>query len=523
MNVTIVGTGYVGLVTGACLAELGNNVFCLDVDQNKINLLNSGGIPIHEPGLEEIIQRNVEEGRLVFSSDVAASVAFADVQFIAVGTPPDEDGSADLKYVLAAARAIGRHMDGFKVIVDKSTVPVGTAEKVAGVIREELQKRGRADVDFSVASNPEFLKEGAAIEDFQRPDRIVLGVDDDEKGQRALAVLRELYRPFNRNHERTRVMDVRSAEFTKYAANAMLATRISFMNELANLADRVGADIELVRQGIGSDPRIGYSFLYAGTGYGGSCFPKDVDALCRTAHEHGLPLQVLDAVQRVNHGQKQVLLNKVWAHFGKRLAGRTFAVWGLAFKPGTDDMREAPSRLIVAALLRAGARIRAHDPVAQEHAARALAGDLEDRPDLLRNITFVAKPLDAVAGADALVILTEWKNYKSPNLRAMKEAMRSPLVLDGRNLYDPHAMAQAGFTYLGIGRNNLALLQCGDRVQPEAIVVADAVAADEVAAESAAVHAAEEEPMAMLAELATQAAATTQELHGASGETAAAA
>jgi UDPglucose 6-dehydrogenase len=478
MNVTIVGTGYVGLVTGACLAELGNNVFCLDVDQAKIKLLNAGGMPIHEPGLEEILQRNVEEGRLVFSTDVAASVAFADLHFIAVGTPPDEDGSADLKYVLAAARAIGRHMDGFKVIVDKSTVPVGTAAKVAEVVGEELARRGQ-DIPFAVASNPEFLKEGAAIEDFMRPDRIVLGVDDDANGERALAMLRELYRPFNRNHERTRVMDVRSAEFTKYAANAMLATRISFMNELANLADRVGADIELVRQGIGSDPRIGYSFLYAGTGYGGSCFPKDVDALCRTAQENGLPLQVLDAVQRVNHQQKQVLLDKIWAQFGRRLAGRNFAVWGLAFKPGTDDMREAPSRLVIEALLRAGAKVRAHDPVAQEQAARVLRQDLRDRPELLRNITFVGKPLDAVKDADALVLLTEWKNYKSPNLRAMREAMRTPLVLDGRNLYEPHAMAQAGFTYLGIGRNNLALLAPEQRVVPEDAVAPDVHASNE--------------------------------------------
>jgi UDPglucose 6-dehydrogenase len=500
MNVTIVGTGYVGLVTGACLAELGNNVFCLDVDQTKIRLLNAGGTPIHEPGLEEIIQRNVEEGRLVFSSDAAASVAFADLQFIAVGTPPDEDGSADLQYVLAAARAIGRYMDGFKVIVDKSTVPVGTAEKVSAAIREELAKRGRNDLGFSVASNPEFLKEGAAIEDFLRPDRIVLGVEDDQPGERALAMLRELYRPFNRNHERTRVMDVRSAEFTKYAANAMLATRISFMNELANLADRVGADIELVRQGIGSDPRIGYSFLYAGTGYGGSCFPKDVDALCRTAHENGLPLQVLDAVQRVNHAQKQVLLDKVRAHFGKRLAGRTFAIWGLAFKPGTDDMREAPSRLVIAALLRAGAKVRAHDPVAQEQAARALAQDLEDRPELLRNITFVAKPMDAAQDADALIVLTEWKNYKSPNLRALKDALRQALVLDGRNIYEPHAMAAAGLTYLGIGRNNLALLPAGERAEPvEGIVVSGPVNA-------------EDEPLAVFSELASQAAAETRKL-----------
>jgi UDPglucose 6-dehydrogenase len=502
MNVTIVGTGYVGLVTGACLAELGNNVFCLDVDQAKINLLNAGGMPIHEPGLEEIIQRNVEEGRLTFSSDAAASVAFADLHFIAVGTPPDEDGSADLKYVLAAARTIGRHMDGFKVIVDKSTVPVGTAEKVTAAIAEELAKRGRDDTGFSVASNPEFLKEGAAIEDFMRPDRIVLGVEDSENGQRALAMLRELYRPFNRNHERTRVMDVRSAEFTKYAANAMLATRISFMNELANLADRVGADIELVRQGIGSDPRIGYSFLYAGTGYGGSCFPKDVDALCRTAQESGLPLQVLDAVQRVNKTQKQVLLQKIFAHFGRRLAGRTFAIWGLAFKPGTDDMREAPSRAIIAALLRAGARVRAHDPVAQEQAARALAADFEDQPALLRNITFVARPVEAAIDADALVVLTEWRNYKSPNLRALKEAMRSPLVLDGRNMYEPYAMALAGITYLGIGRNNLALLKPEERVLPETIPVA---AAEHVASD--------EEPMAVLTELATQAAAETEKLH----------
>jgi UDPglucose 6-dehydrogenase len=482
MNVTIVGTGYVGLVTGACLAELGNNVFCLDLDQSKIRLLNAGGLPIHEPGLEEIIQRNVEEGRLAFSSDVAASVAFADLQFIAVGTPPGQDGGADLRFVMAAARAIGRYMDGFKVVVAKSTVPVGTAEKMAEVMRDELDKRGRDELEFSVASNPEFLKEGAAVEDFLRPDRIVLGVDEDECGQRALAMLRELYRPFNRNHERMRVMDVRSAEFTKYAANAMLATRISFMNELANLADRVGADIELVRQGIGSDPRIGYSFLYAGTGYGGSCFPKDVEALCRTALDHGLPLQVLDAVRRVNQLQKQVLLQKIHAQFGKRLTGRTFALWGLAFKPGTDDVREAPSRLVIGTLLRAGARIRAHDPVAQEQAARALAVDLADQPELLRNITFVAKPMDAVRDADALVVLTEWKNYKSPNLRVLKEAMRTPLVLDGRNLYEPHAMAAAGLTYLGIGRNNLAMLAPAQRVQPQPTAPVETEAVDRAAA-----------------------------------------
>jgi UDPglucose 6-dehydrogenase len=357
MNITIIGTGYVGLVTGACLADLGNHVFCLDLDQTKIDLLNSGGVPIYEPGLKEVIERNVEAGRLTFSTDIAASVAHGSVQFIAVGTPPDEDGSADLQYVLAAARNIGRHMSDNKVVVDKSTVPVGTADKVTAAIHAELAARFPSAViasearqsipesapTFSVVSNPEFLKEGAAVEDFTRPDRIVLGVDDTPTGQQALATLRQLYAPFNRNHERTRVMDVKSAEFTKYAANAMLATRISFMNELANLADKVGADIELVRQGIGSDPRIGYSFLYAGTGYGGSCFPKDVQALIRTGREHGLTLRMLEAVEAVNHDQKQVLVQKVFARYGRDLSGKTFALWGLAFKPNTNDMRDAPT------------------------------------------------------------------------------------------------------------------------------------------------------------------------------------
>ena len=458
MNVTIVGTGYVGLVTGACLAELGNNVFCLDLDATKVDLLNAGGMPIYEPGLKEIVERNMEEGRLVFSTDAAASVKHATVQFIAVGTPPGEDGSADLKYVLGAARAIAGHMDEFKIVVDKSTVPVGTAQRVADAMRSELKDRGVA-LPFSVVSNPEFLKEGAAVDDFMRPDRIVLGVDDDEDGRRALAAMRELYMPFNRNHERTRVMDVRSAEFTKYAANAMLATRISFMNELANLAERVGADIELVRQGVGADPRIGYSFLYAGAGYGGSCFPKDLDALRSTAAECGQRLRILDAVQLVNQKQKQVLAEKVFERFGPELDGRTIGLWGLAFKPNTDDMREAPSRELVGALLRAGARVLAHDPVAQEQAARVLADDFADAPELLQNLTYVAKPIDAVQAADCLVIVTEWKNYKSPNLRALKTAMKTPLVIDGRNLYDLHQLAQAGITYVGIGRNNLTLLR----------------------------------------------------------------
>jgi UDPglucose 6-dehydrogenase len=452
MNITIIGTGYVGLVTGACLADLGNHVFCLDVDQAKIDLLNTGGVPIYEPGLKEVIERNVEAGRLTFSTDIAASVSHAHVQFIAVGTPPDEDGSADLQYVLAAARNIGRHMSDFTVVVDKSTVPVGTADKVSAAIRQELAQRGQPDLGFSVVSNPEFLKEGAAVEDFTRPDRIVLGVPDDAAGQQALATMRQLYAPFNRNHERTRVMDVKSAEFTKYAANAMLATRISFMNELANLAEQVGADIELVRQGIGSDPRIGYSFLYAGTGYGGSCFPKDVQALIRTGREHGLALRMLEAVEAVNHDQKQVLVQKVFARYGRDLSGKTFALWGLAFKPNTNDMRDAPSRVVISALLRAGARIQAHDPVAEDEARRVLALDLADAPALLEKLQFVAKPMQAVQGADALIIVTEWKAYRSPNWPALKTAMKATVIFDGRNLYEPRDIKSQGIEYHGIGR-----------------------------------------------------------------------
>ena len=478
MNISIIGTGYVGLVTGACLAELGNNVFCLDLDQRKVDLLNAGGMPIYEPGLKEIIERNVEEGRLQFSTDVEASVAFANVQYIAVGTPSDEDGSADLQYVLAAGRAIGRHMRNFKVIVDKSTVPVGPADRVRHAVLEELVERGMAHLQYSVISNPEFLKEGAAVDDFMRPDRIVLGVDDDAAGRHALAIMRELYAPFNRNHERTRVMDVRSAEFTKYAANAMLATRISFMNELANLADRVGADIELVRQGIGSDPRIGYSFLYAGTGYGGSCFPKDVRALAQTAAEFGHEMKILNAVDEVNRQQKNVLAAKVFEQFGQDLSGMTFAIWGLAFKPNTDDMREAPSRTLIGALLRAGAGIAAHDPVAVEQTQLALKEDFADAPGLLQHIRFVDKPMQAVQGADALIIVTEWKNYRSPHLAALKAAMVNPLIIDGRNLYDPYQLTAAGFTYLAVGRNNLALLDSARQRADEAdMEVADALLA----------------------------------------------
>ncbi|MEP6722382.1 MAG: UDP-glucose/GDP-mannose dehydrogenase family protein, partial [Variovorax sp.] len=454
MNITIIGTGYVGLVTGVCLADLGNNVFCLDLDPVKVKTLNEGGIPIYEPGLAELLQSNMAAKRLTFSTDVEAAVAHGDVQFIAVGTPSDEDGSADLQYVLAAARSIGRTMNRFTVVVDKSTVPVGTSDKVTAAIRDELAKRGMADHRFAVVSNPEFLKEGAAVEDFMRPDRIVLGVADDDEGREALAVMRKVYAPFNRNHERMRVMDVKSAEFTKYAANAMLATRISFMNELANLADKVGADIELVRQGIGSDPRIGYSFLYAGTGYGGSCFPKDVQALVRTASEYGQRLQVLEAVEAVNDTQKNALVRKIFERFGDDLTGKTFAVWGLAFKPNTDDMREAPSRVVLGALTRAGARIVAHDPVAVPETKRVLKLDFEDAPARIDQIEFAGEPMAALEGADALVIMTEWKAYRSPNLERLKEVMKAPVIFDGRNLYEPATMRDAGVAYFGIGRNS---------------------------------------------------------------------
>jgi len=453
MKVTIIGSGYVGLVTGACLAELGNDVFCLDVDEKKIAMLNAGGVPIYEPGLQEIIQRNRAAGRLTFSTDVAASVDHADVQFIAVGTPPDEDGSADLKYVLAAARNIGRHMTGFKVVVDKSTVPVGTGDRVAAVIREELAARGLEDLQYSVVSNPEFLKEGAAVEDFMRPDRIVLGCGADAAGRHAQATMRQLYAPFNRNHERTFYMDVRSAEFTKYAANSMLATRISFMNELANLADEVGADIELVRMGIGSDPRIGYSFLYAGAGYGGSCFPKDVQALMRTAADHGKPMRVLEAVEAVNGAQKQVLGDKVVRHFGEDLGGRTFALWGLAFKPNTDDMREAPSRVLARELVSRGATLRTHDPVSMDEARRALESDLADIPGGIDKISFHTGQMETLDGADALVIVTEWKVFRSPDFEQIKRRLKTPVIFDGRNLYEPEAMAQAGIEYHAIGRS----------------------------------------------------------------------
>lgn len=454
MKITIIGTGYVGLVTGACLAELGNDVFCLDVDPRKIDILNNGGIPIHEPGLEEIVARNRAAGRIQFSTDVEASVKHGDVQFIAVGTPPDEDGSADLQYVLAAARNIGKYMTGFKVIVDKSTVPVGTADRVSAAISEELAGRG-ATAEFSVVSNPEFLKEGAAVEDFMRPDRIVIGCDQTPQGEKARSQMKKLYMPFNRNHERTFWMDVRSAEFTKYAANAMLATRISFMNELANLADHVGADIEAVRHGIGSDPRIGHSFLYAGCGYGGSCFPKDVQALERTAQDYGLNLLILQAVEAVNARQKQVLGNKIQQRFGQNLSGRHFAVWGLAFKPNTDDMRAASSRVLLGELLRSGATVAVYDPVSMQEARRVLELDFYDAPELLESIRYAANPMDALTGADALAIVTEWKAFRSPDFDLVKTKLKQPVIFDGRNLFEPAVMTELGIEYHGIGRSVL--------------------------------------------------------------------
>jgi UDPglucose 6-dehydrogenase len=439
VKVTIIGTGYVGLVSGACLADLGNDVLCLDLDQAKIDLLNSGGIPIYEPGLEPLVRHNVHAGRLRFTTDVEASVRHGQFQFIAVGTPPDEDGSADLRYVLDAARNIGRHMTEYRVIVDKSTVPVGTADRVRETVAAALAERG-IELPFSVVSNPEFLKEGAAVEDFLKPDRIVVGADD----ARATQLMRTLYAPFQRSHERMLVMDVKSAELTKYAANAMLATRISFMNELANLAEQLGANIEQVRLGIGSDPRIGYHFLYAGAGYGGSCFPKDVRALQRTAGHSGTQLRILKAVEQANEAQKQVLLDKLTVRLGADLAGMRFALWGLAFKPNTDDMREAPSRVVIDGILGRGGRVTAYDPVAIEEARRIYRDE--------SRISFADSPLPALDGADALIIVTEWKEFRSPDFADLKVRLKQPIIFDGRNLYDPAMVRAAGLEYYSIGR-----------------------------------------------------------------------
>jgi UDPglucose 6-dehydrogenase len=448
MKISIIGTGYVGLVSGACFADAGNTVLCLDVDERKIAMLNSGSIPIHEPGLDTLVARNASAGRLRFSTSYDEAVAHADMIFLAVGTPPDEDGSADLTHILSAARSIGARMERPLVVVDKSTVPVGTAEKVRAAIASELEKRGVA-VEFSVVSNPEFLKEGAAIEDFARPDRIVIGSDNAD----AIKLMRQLYTPFNRNHDRLVEMDIRSAELTKYACNAMLATRISFMNEVANLAEVLGADIEAVRLGMGLDPRIGSHFLYAGTGYGGSCFPKDVKALVKTASEHGQTLHLLEATETVNEAQKHVLFTKLCRFFGgaEQLHGRTIALWGLSFKPNTDDMREAPSLVLIRALFAAGAKVVAYDPVASEEASRMLLAEHgPQRCEALLRI--VTSATEAVQGADALVLVTEWKEFRSPDFGALAVALKARAVFDGRNIYPPELVTAAGLHYEGIGR-----------------------------------------------------------------------
>ncbi|MGH8494714.1 MAG: UDP-glucose dehydrogenase family protein [Gammaproteobacteria bacterium] len=439
MRVTIFGTGYVGLVSGTCLAETGNHVVCVDVDGGKIERLNRGEVPIYEPGLEAMVLRNREAGRLRFTTEVAEGVAHGLFQIIAVGTPPDDDGSADLKYVLAVARSIGEHMEEYKIVVDKSTVPVGTANRVRAEIAAALDKRN-AGLEFDVVSNPEFLAEGNAVDDFMRPDRIIIGTDNP----RTTELLKTLYEPYNRNHDRVIAMDIPSAELTKYAANAMLATKISFMNELANLAERCGADIEHVRIGIGSDPRIGYQFIYPGAGYGGSCFPKDVQALARSASALGFRTEILDAVESVNFRQKRVLFEKIRQYFDGHLDGKTFALWGLAFKPNTDDMREASSRVLMEALWEAGARVRAYDPEAMKETRRIYG----ERPDL----ELCERPEDALQGAHALVIVTEWREFRSPDFATIRERLIEPVVFDGRNLYDPALIGRFGLKYYAIGR-----------------------------------------------------------------------
>ncbi|MCK4588155.1 MAG: UDP-glucose/GDP-mannose dehydrogenase family protein [Gammaproteobacteria bacterium] len=439
MKVTIYGSGYVGLVTGACLAEVGNDVLCVDIDQEKVDMLLRGEIPIYEPGLDKMVAKNIESGRLKFTTDAAEGVAHGLFQFIAVGTPPDEDGSADLQYVLAVAKSIGEHMDDYRIIVNKSTVPVGTADKVRDTVKNSLAARG-SSAEFDVVSNPEFLKEGTALDDFMKPDRVVIGTDNP----RVTELIRELYTPFNRNHDRLIIMDIRSAELTKYAANAMLATKISFMNELSNLAEHLGADIEDVRIGIGSDPRIGYSFIYPGCGYGGSCFPKDVQALERTASEVGYKAELLNAVEAVNHRQKKVMFSKISQHYDGDLSGKTIALWGLAFKPKTDDMRVAPSRTLMEALWKAGAKVQAYDPEAMDE-ARRIYGDNA-------NLLLVDSPEAALQGADALAVVTEWSTFRSPDFELIKEKLSQPVIFDGRNLYDPIRLRADGFSYYCIGR-----------------------------------------------------------------------
>lgn len=439
MRVTIFGTGYVGLVTGTCLSDVGHDVVCVDIDQSKVDGLNQGVIPIYEPGLEPMVKANHAAGRLSFTTDAASAIAHGDVIFIAVGTPPDEDGSADLKYVLAVARTIGQHRERPVVVVNKSTVPVGTADKVRAAIADELSSRG-VDVPLDVVSNPEFLKEGDAVNDCMRPDRIIIGASSAS----AIEKLKRLYAPFNRNHERIVVMDVRSAELTKYAANAILATKISFMNEIANIAEKVGADVEMVRQGIGSDPRIGWHFIYPGAGYGGSCFPKDVQALAKTAQQHGYNAELLGAVESVNDRQKAHLFELIQRHYGGDIAGRTFAVWGLAFKPNTDDMREASSRRLLQLLWDSGAKVRAYDPEAR-HEAQRIFGERDD-------LVLCDSARAALADADALVVVTEWKQFRSPDFQRLRQSLADAVIFDGRNLYHPDEVEAAGLAYYGIGR-----------------------------------------------------------------------
>ena len=454
MKVTVVGAGYVGLVTGTCLADLGFQILCLDTDPARVKLLQSGGVPIYEPGLDGMIARNHREGRIQFTTDPAQAVAHGDVIFIAVGTPPQEDGSADLRHVLAVANTVGQHMNSFKVVVNKSTVPVGTADKVRATLAQALAQRGQQALGFEVVSNPEFLKEGAAIDDFMHPDRIVVGIDAGPHAARARQLMETLYASFNRHHARTVWMDVRSAELTKYAANAMLAARISFMNEIANLADALGADVDHIRRGIGADSRIGPSFLYAGCGYGGSCFPKDTRALVSTAAESGLPMRVVSATEEVNDQQKRVLIERTRQFLGDDLSGKKIAVWGLAFKPNTDDMREASSRTIVPALLAMGAQVVAFDPVAAQEGLHALQLDCADRPQLLQKFSLAESAMQALDGADALLVVTEWKIFHNPDFDAMKAAMRQALIVDGRNLYNPELLQDMGIAYQGIGRRN---------------------------------------------------------------------
>lgn len=454
MRITVIGSGYVGLVTGACLSDLGFKVVCLDKDEEKVRALQEGDVPIYEPGLKEVLARNRADGRIRFTTDACEAIEHGDILFIAVGTPPSEDGSADLAHVLSVASMIGRHLKGFKLVVNKSTVPVGTADRVRSAISHELSHRGMSLDLYDVVSNPEFLKEGAAIDDFMRPDRIVVGIDDGVNLAKSQRMMGDLYASFNRHHSRTVWMDVRSAELTKYAANAMLATRISFMNEIANLADVLGADVDHIRRGIGADTRIGHSFLYAGCGYGGSCFPKDTQALVSTAKAHGQSMRLVSATEQVNEQQKLLLVDRLVQRMGSDLSGRKIAIWGLSFKPNTDDMREATSRVVIRHLLERGAMVSAYDPVAGSEAMAALQIDCQADPGLLDRFDLAADDMQALQGADALMVLTEWKIFHNPDFQLMKDLMRRPFILDGRNLYNPEALSELGMAYQGVGRRN---------------------------------------------------------------------